>query len=79
MKNLLIICLFLLFFILSGCSSINVIDKETYETLNQNCILLDDLTKYVNEDLTKNERTKETIKTKIKCVKQVIKSLKVKE
>ena len=78
MKFIHIISLFLLFFILSGCNSINTIDKETSEIFNQNYILLDDLKKYVDEDSTKSVRTKESIKTKIEYVKKTIKSLKVK-
>lgn len=78
MKKIFIFCLFTM--LLSGCtSSINTVDKETYLALNKGSDLLDEYEKYINEDSSKSIRTKETIKTKIKYVKEAIKLIKVKE
>ena len=66
--------------LLTGCSSINTVDKETYQSLETGIQILNkDFLEYVKNDKNISERTKLSINTKIKNSTDAFKSLKIKE
>ena len=81
MKNILFFGVFLLLLIfITGCSSVNKVDKETYNILvtyrqkvGNKCI------EYINSDNTMSTRDKETFKTYYRLYDQSISNLKVQD
>ena len=66
--------------LLTGCSSINTVDKETYQSLETGIQILNkDFLEYVKNDKNISERTKLTINTKVKVVTESFKNLKAQE
>ena len=76
MKKLLSI---LLLCCLCGCSSTNIIDKQTYEDLKVGIETFDiELQTYWKNDSSLSQRSKNTKETKLNAMKDAFKSLKVK-
>lgn len=70
----------LLVFLLSGCSTVNNVDKETYESLKTGIQILNtEFLEYVKNDKNISERSKLTINTKVKAVTESFKNLKAQE
>lgn len=78
MKNIIFIILSMLF--LTGCSSINTVDEETYEALKVGMEMINnDLNNYWKYDVTLSSRTKNSKKTKLEIMNNAFKKLQIKK